>query len=322
MNPSDLSEKDFIALARQYQKELLAPYGGWHYMPMGDARALMVPVSRGCTYDACVFCALNKYPFAEFTLEQVRENLSKLAFIHSRDRKALQRAVLLQGNPLSLRTEKLLQISQLIQEYFPDIREISGFARADDVLAKSPSELKRLRQAGYTHMTLGVESGSDRVLTFQNKGVSRDEQISAMRRLEQADIAYDCYVMLGLGGRELSREHISETASLINTLSPRMLIVVTTVLFRDAKLLKFVKAGKFTRLSPQESMEEMYQLLEGLDGPLLFNATHKTNLFAIKGQLPSQKEQLLTKLRQLLDQHELKGQGIRESQRWQRFGTE
>ncbi|MDD7401203.1 MAG: radical SAM protein [Eubacteriales bacterium] len=313
---------EFIRRAKRYQKDLLAPYGGWQYMPMGNARALMVPVTRGCSYNACVFCALNKYPFFAFPMTQIEENIKKLAFIHSRDRKPPRQAVLLQGNPWALSTHKLLQIAEMLKTWIPSIEEISGFARADDVLAKSPADLFRLRQAGYAHLTLGVESGSDAVLSLQNKGISRQEQIQAMEMLDQAGINYDCYVMLGLGGKELSADHVEATASLINAVKVQMLIVVTTVLFPDAKLVDLVRAGTFTRLSPKESMEEMFQLLALLEGPLIFNASHKTNLFALKGKVPEQKDDLMAKLQTLLDQHQVRGQGLRENQRWRRFSTE
>lgn len=289
---------------------------------MGEARSMAVPVTRGCSYNACLYCALNKYPFQAFSLEQIAENIDKLAFIHSRDRKPLRRAVLLQGNPFVLSTDKLLAIADLLRRALPDLREITSFARADDVLRKTDAELQALRAAGYVHLTLGVESGSDAVLALQHKGVSRTEQKSAMQRLDAADIAYDCYLMLGLGGRDLSQEHIRETASLMNQVHPHMLILVTTVLFPDAELVHLLKAGSFRRLSPRESMEEMALLIRLLDGPLLFNATHKTNLFALKGRLPQQREDLLAKLEVALDEHRANGQGLRENQRWQRFGTE
>ena len=315
-----LSDEAFVRRTRQYRTELLAPYGGWHYIPMGDARSLMVPVTRGCSYNACVFCELNKYPFCAFSMEKIEENIKKLAFIRSRDRKPVRRAVLLQGNPFVLSTDRLLQIAKMLKIYLPTVETISSFARADDVLKKSPAELNELRNAGYSHLTLGVESGSDVVLTMQNKGVTRKQQIQATQLLDQAGMTYDCYVMLGIGGLELSERHVIETASLINAVHLRMLIVVTTVLFKEAKLIDLIKARVFTRLSPQQSMEEMYQLISLLDGSLIFNATHKTNLFALKGKLPEQKAQLLVKLRELMDQHQVKGQGLRESRRWHRVG--
>lgn len=315
-----LSDRDFIELARQYRRELLAPYGGWHYVPMGSARALMVPITVGCSYNACTFCALNKYPYQVFSLEEIESNIQKLAFIHSRDRKAQRRAVLLQGNAFALDTERLLDIAALLKKSLPSLREFSAFARADDVLKKSEAELKALREAGYLQLTLGVESGSDAVLSLQHKGVSRADQIEAMRRLDRAGIRYDAYIMLGLGVKELSAEHIDATASLINSVHPGMLIVVTTVLFPDAELVNLVRSGDFTRLKPRESLEEMYRLLSLLEGSFIFNASHKTNHLAIKGQLPSQKNELLQKLEEAILRH--KGSELSDNLRWRRFNTE
>ena len=229
---------------------------------------------------------------------------------------------MLQGNPFCLKPEKLLKLSKILKQEIPTITEIACFARVQDVLAKSHDELISLRNAGFVSVTLGIESGSDQVLRLQNKGVTCQEQEAALNLLTEAGIDYDVYLMLGLGGKEFTEIHAQETARLINKIHPKMLIIVTTVLFKGAKLRTLLKDKRFVRLSPLESMEELLAFLKQLDCECIFNATHKTNYFSIKGVLPEAKEQLVSELEGLIAKEKEVHQAMREARRWRRFSTE
>lgn len=83
---------------------------------------------------------------------------------------------------------------------------------------------------------LGLESGSDKVLSFQNKGTNLDDSLKACKKLERLGIKYSAYIMLGLGGRDLSKDHIEKTAFLLNQIHPFEIVIVTTVIFKRAGL--------------------------------------------------------------------------------------
>lgn len=289
---------------------------------MGEAYSLPLPVTLGCDYNACLFCDLNRTAYYEFSREEIQSFIDKLTFIHQYDRKPPQRVVLLQANPFCLATDKLLWVAEYLKYKLPSVQEIACFARVQDVLNKRSRDLVLLREAGYVHLTLGLESGSDKVLLLQRKGVTQKQELAALHKLKEAQITCDAYIMLGLGGRDLSRDHVAETAKLLNQVDLKMLIVVTTVLFKGAKLVELVRNKTFKRLSPLESMEEMANLLQRLEGPCIFNASHKTNYFSIKGLLPDQKDVLLNRLNTLIQEDRGVHQGLREARRWESFSTE
>ncbi len=140
--------------------------------------------------------------------------------------------------------------------------------------------------------------------------------------LDDAAIKYSAYIMLGLGGRDWSDSHVEGTAEMLNMSAPFELIVVTTVLFRGAELAERVRMHEFHRVPPVDALREGREILSRLEIATVWNATHKTNLFPVKGRIPEHKGLLLKRIDDELiniastdlKQYELK--------RWRKWGTE
>ncbi len=76
------------------------------------------------------------------------------------------------------------------------------------------AELRELREAGYDRLCLGIDGGRIGVLLYQEKGGELPwERRGCESPGRDAGMRYSVYIMLGLGGRALSEEHIAETAS-------------------------------------------------------------------------------------------------------------
>ena len=223
-------DRNFVAVAARLRKELYEEYGAFYYVPMAESRSVQLPVTVGCSYGRCLFCDLNHgLAYRELSCPEIRDKVGKLRFLHQYDRRPVRRCLLSGGNPFFLPAEKLLWIAGELRGAFPECESVSCFARADDVMKKSAEELETLHAAGYDRLCLGIESGSERVLRYHEKGVGRAGNAEAMRKLDAAGISYSVYVILGLGGRALSDEHIAETASLLNGARPFELTVVNLV---------------------------------------------------------------------------------------------
>lgn len=287
-----------IELAQKYLKDIYGVYNYKIYAPMPETRNLLLPVTIGCSYNKCLYCGLNKgIKFRILTLEEIEENLLKFKFIEGLGSREIEKINLLGGNPLVLKTEYLVEISKLIQKYFPRIKYISTFTRIDDILRKTEEELKILKEYRYNNFSIGVESGSDIVLELQKKGVNSRENLEGMKKLDKVKIDYSAYIVLGFGGEKYSKENALKTAKLLNDVNPFEIIVVNLVYFPNAPLLKLVREKKFKRLTPIESLKEEYLLLENLEiENTIFNATHKNNIIPLKGRLQEHKKMLLDEI--------------------------
>ncbi|MCR4817572.1 MAG: radical SAM protein [Fretibacterium sp.] len=312
-----------IRKIRRLKNEVYGEYGFFYYVPMAESYTVQVPVTVSCSYRRCLYCDLNQgMPFRELSLDEINANLERLRVIHEKDIRPPRRFLLAGGNPFVLSTEKLLTVAERVRTVFPACEYISCFARADDVLRKTSAELDTLRQAGFDRLCLGIESGSDCVLRYQEKGVGRAENAAAMSALDAAGIRYSAYIMLGLGGRDLSAGHVAGTASLLNAAHPFELTVVTLVLFRGARLVERVRAREFQRMTSLETLREGRELLSRLTLSTVWNATHKTNLFPVKGKLPEHKDLLLRRIDAALEEMSRGDVKQFELRRWQNWGTE
>ena len=165
-------------------------------------------------------------------------------------------------------------------------------------------------------MSIGIESGSTDVLKYQRKGVTAEQQLQALKKLEAVGIRYTCYIMIGLGGQKWTKQHALETAEFLNQVYPDELTVVTMVVFKGANLAQEIRQGKFKRLKVQDTIAEEILLLENLTLSTIFNGTHPTNAVPIKGKIPEQKELLLEKLKDVLATHDTDKLHLAEVIKW------
>ena len=274
-------------------------YDKYMYTPMPEMHNEMIPVTGGCSYGKCIYCDLNMgKKFQVFDLEDIKKYIRKRAKFYEEKRFTPNKFTLLEGNPLCLKTDFLAEILIEIKENFPNMKYVSCFARSEDVLRKSDEDLKYLKSLGLDRLCLGIESGDDKVLKFHKKGVTTEEQLKATKMLEEAGIDYSCYIMLGLGGKDHSREHILNTAKFLNKTNPFEIVVVNLVIFSGAELVKYVKSGEFKRISLKEQIEEEILLLENLNIHTIYNGTHKTKILPLTTMIPERKEDLLRLLRE------------------------
>ena len=114
----------------------------------------------------------------------------------------------------------VLRILDAINQNFPDMQYITSYARADSITRKNPAELKALRQAGLNHLYSGMETGSDRILKLINKGFDADTVVRSGCMAKDADMILSEFILLGIGGKELSEENAAQTAKALNIIQP------------------------------------------------------------------------------------------------------
>lgn len=138
------------------------------------------------------------------------------------------RSVFLQdGNSMVIPPGDLLAILSRIRAAFPEVEQITSFGRSGTIARIPDADLAALAEAGLTHVQIGFESGSDRVLRELRKGATRDQHLAAAQKLSRAGIGFSVYLLWGAGGRELSARHAKASADLINAARPDVVRMVT-----------------------------------------------------------------------------------------------
>lgn len=268
--------------------------GGPVFRPPSEAESFILRVTIGCSHNRCTYC--NMYRTVDFRIRTMDEIMAQVN--RAKEYKdVIRRIFLADGNALVLPTDQLLVILRILEDSFPKLRRVSCYAGPNDILRKTPEELRRLAEAGLKLVYYGMESGDDEVLQHVNKGVTAGQSIAAGQRVVAAGIKLSLMVIVGLGGKKRSKQHACHTAQAVNAIKPSMLSALTLMMYRGSELRAEYERGEFEILSPAEIMSELHQLIRGIELPqgshCLFRSNHISNYVALAGTLPQDKEQLL-----------------------------
>lgn len=226
-----------------------------------------------------------------------------------------QRIFLADGDALNLDAQYLVKIVKYLKEKFQYLERISCYAMPMNILKKTPEELNMMHDAGLDMLYLGIESGSDIILKKVTKGAIAKTIVKAVNKAKTAGYIMSCMVILGLGGRTYSKEHIKGTAEVISACSPEYVGALTLYLENGIKqefLDKFEEP--FIRINDDEALDELYDLIQQIETTqeIVFRANHGSNAYTIKGTLPQDKKEMLDKIEWMRNHPEImRPQGLR-----------
>jgi radical SAM superfamily enzyme YgiQ (UPF0313 family) len=206
------------------------------------------------------------------------------------------------GDSFAMETEDLLDVLRTLKEAFPELKQISSYGRAQTMTKKSPAEMKAICEAGLNMLYCGMESGSLDVLKLMKKGITPKSILKSAQYAKQAGMKMMTFIILGLGGKELSEQHINETALLLNQINPEEIRILSLAVKPGTELDDMVQSGQFTPLTEREMLEEQYQLISKLDSITgNYGNYHGINLLMeLNGQLPHDKEAFLRTIDQFM----------------------
>jgi len=304
--------------------------------PPSEARSLLIRVTRNCPWNRCAFCPVYKgsrfsvrpedHVIADIDdvhrhvlrLKELADGQGRIARqeldLHAQNLAEHQQqafaaafnwfaggmtAIFLQdANSLVIKPDSLIRILRHIRSRFPWVERITSYARSHTVARISDAHLKAMRDAGLNRIHIGLESGSDAVLKRVRKGVDKATQIKAGRKAKKAGMELSEYVMPGLGGRDLSRDHALETADALNQINPDFIRLRTLAIPGGIPLAELQRSGQFLKLNDLEMVREIRLFIETLEGiESMIVSDHILNLFEeVQGRLPDARPGILAVL--------------------------
>jgi radical SAM superfamily enzyme YgiQ (UPF0313 family) len=197
---------------------------------------------------------------------------------------------------LIVKTKDLVEMLRFLREKFPELTRVTTYSRSRTVSRKSLDELKEIKEAGLDRVHIGMESGCDPVLKFVRKGVTAERHIDAGRKVIDAGMSLSEYIMPGLGGKAMWREHAIETAKVLNRINPHFIRLRSLRVPERTLLYQKIVSGEFEMLTDDEVVEEIKLFIETLDDTLTSTLTsdHIMNLLEeVRGKLPDDKQRML-----------------------------
>ncbi len=229
--------------------------------------------------------AISKYP-------KLRDCIIHLAYWHRYTNATT--AFLGGANPLIYKSEFLRDVLIHLKEDFSSINRITSYGRTKTSSKKNVAYFKELHEVGLDRIHVGLESGSDNVLKFVNKGVTSEEHIKGGKNIKDGGISLCTYMMPGLGGKKWSTEHALETARVINTLEPDFVRLRTLEIFPATLLHNKRQSREFEELSEEDVVKEERILVENIDCETTITSDSAANLLIeIWGTLPKDKNKIL-----------------------------
>lgn len=208
------------------------------------------------------------------------------------------------GNTIAMPTEDLAAVCRYALEVFPRLKRITVYGSSHYIVKKGLKDLKVLRASGLNRIHVGMESGDDEILLRVKKGATAADHITAGRMVVDAGMELSEYVILGLGGRDRTRQHALATARALTAIQPHFVRLRTLVPKINTLLLHQLKRGRFQMLSPHEVLEETRALVRDIHCHTLLTSDHYTNYINLQGRLPEHRDRLLREIDEALERNE------------------
>jgi len=272
--------------------------------PPSEANSFLLPVTTGCSHNKCTFCGT--YLGVKFRirpLKDIKQDIDRVAQNYSW---SMRRVFLEEGDALICRQHRLVEVLNHLNKRFPYLNRVGTYATPQSALIKSIDELKELNRLGLKIAYMGVETGDEELLKKIDKGVDYDQMVEAGRKIKQAGITLSVTVILGLGGIEGSQNHALQTAKILSDIDPDFAGTLTILLVPDTPLHKEWEEGRFSLISPFQSLEELRLIIQNSSFTnCFFTANHASNYLPIKARLPQQKAEMLKLIEDVLAKRDM-----------------
>jgi len=266
------------------------------YRPPSEAKSLIFQITIGCSFNECSICDMYRNKeYSERPWDEVKTEIDLMA----KQLPETTRIFLADGDALNLSTDYMVKTVEYLYNSFQKLERVSCYAMPMNLLKKTPDELKKMNQAGLNMLYLGIESGSDIILKKITKGATAETIIRACRKAIETGFTLSCIIILGLGGKTHSKDHIKETARVVSASSPHYLGTLTLILETGVKQEFLTKFGEeFHPINDEEALIELHDLVEQIDvkEKMLFRANHGSNAYNIAGTFPDEKNAMLEKI--------------------------
>ncbi len=303
--------------------------------PPNEAYSLLIRFTRNCSWNRCAFCHIYKErKFEKRKLEDIIADIDTVkAICDDIERTSLEKGyggritesfvedifssyiinecyksvavwmyfggknVFIQdANSLAMNPGVFIEALAYLKKTFPTINRVTSYARSSTLAKKiSLDDLKNMKNEGLTRLHIGLESGSNMLLHYMNKGVTKEEHIECGRKIKESGIELSEYVMLGLGGKKWWEEHAIETADALNKIDPDFIRFRTLKVLKNMPLYEKLAKGDFILPTEEDILQEERLLIENLDDITSWiKSDHILNLLEeVDGRLPVDKGKML-----------------------------
>ncbi|RIV17746.1 radical SAM protein [Alicyclobacillaceae bacterium I2511] len=287
---SSTEDKDWLMrVLRQFDMGLAADeqafrkvYKPVSILPPDQYHSLVVQVAEGCSYNRCLFCDFYQdRPFHIKSLKELDDHLQAIQEFFGERLADRTNVFLGDGNALVIPTAKLLPMMDLIhQRLHTTAATMATFMDTFSLERKSAEELRELHKQGLDIVYVGLESGADGVRTLLKKQGTAKDAVEEIRKLKATGYRVGVILLVGVGGKEQSLNHIRETDRVLRqlALTPADMVYLSPfVMPKNPAYTEQMRQLGMTLYSPDEVQEEWLRWQKRVSGLV----TAKVTLYSI-----------------------------------------
>lgn len=256
---------------------------------------MLIRATRGCPWNRCGFCGM--YKGLRFELRPVEDIIADIRTARALYGPGVRRAFIGDANSLVMPAADLARVVAELRAQFPALERVTSYARGHTLAKKRMEDLRLLRHAGLTRLHVGLETGSQRLLSLLEKGGTRAHMIEGGRKALEAGFELSEYVIIGLGGEEYWEEHAEETAAVLNEIGPHFIRVRTLAVLPGTPLHELRERGGFKPPRVLTVLAEEARLIGNLavEGTY-FASDHVSNLLPVEGRLRADQGRMIEQI--------------------------
>lgn len=303
--------------------------------PPNEARSFLLRVTRNCPWNRCLFCPVYKRrKFSLRTVEEIKQDILtarhmadevksvsvKMGYNGQVTEPVLSSILsssdyndwfgsiaswlyfgtgacfLQDADNFVMPPDSFIEILTFLREKFPEIKRVTTYSRSRTIVRRSADTIRKIRKAGLDRVHIGLESGSYKVLKLVDKGVTPQQQIEAGQKCIEAGLELSEYVMPGLGGRDLWKEHAIETAGVLNEINPHFIRLRSLRVPKRVPLYQKIEDGTFSMQTDDMAAQEIKVFIKNLDrAKSTVTSDHIMNLLEdVSGKLPEDMDKMIS----------------------------
>lgn len=281
------------------------------FRPPSEAKSYILQATIGCSWNNCTYCQM--YRTKPFRVRPLAETLEDIAMAGRQLGRQVEKVFVADGDALILDMAHWEAILTACRAAFPRLRQVSCYAMASNILAKSPAELDRLRLLGLSVLYIGPESGDEatlRVLAKQPRpvGAARSDDyiyrchVDAAQKAKAAGMKISAIFLLGAGGVERTIQHAEGSARLATEMDPDYLAALTLTVVAGTPLARTKDRRGWTLPDVDGLLRELRTFIDqARPTRALFRTNHASNYLPLGGVLPTDRAQIVSTIDRALD---------------------
>jgi len=274
-------------------------YSDNYIRPPNEAASVIIRLTRGCSWNRCLFCGIYDAmgtPFRVPPKEEVIEDVRRARHIYGPD---VRHIFFGDADPIAIAPDDFVEITRAVCKAFPNCERITCYGRMATAW-RQRRHLARFAQAGLTRIHAGLETGSNDLLRFHRKGISRARMVGAGQAIIHSGLQLSLYVLLGLGGSDRWEEHIAQTVSALNVIRPQFIRFRRLWIHPRCPLARTAEAGGFAPQTPEGTVVETRDILTGIDFPCQVECMHANNYVHFECHLPEERKDVIRGVNEFL----------------------